>query len=120
MVVPPPPRPLGVQRIDFGRAEDLIEAAYTSRQSLAAAATGTVRNQIARLGPNSHAARSRSREPSARSAGHRTSESDSSAVASESADVRALSRTRRRGFTGRAAERNPPRPAATVRHGGTS
>jgi len=68
--VPPPPRPLGVQPIDFGRAEDLIEVAYTgSRQSLAAAATGTVRSQMARLGPNSHAARSRSREPSARSAG---------------------------------------------------
>ena len=66
----PPPRPLGVQPIDFGRAEDLIEVAYTgSRQSLAAAATGTVRSQMARLGPNSHAARSRSREPSARSAG---------------------------------------------------
>ena len=101
MVVPPPPRPLGVQRIDFGRAEDLIEAAYTGPANpLAAAATGTVRNQIAWLGPIGHAARSRSREPSARSAGHRTSESDSTAAASESADVRALSRTRRRGFTG--------------------
>ena len=91
---------------------------HGSRQSLAAAATGTVRYQIARLGPNSHAARSRSLEPSARSAGHRTSESHSTAVASESADVRALSRTRRRGFTG-----GPPgvilhvrRPR--VRHGG--
>jgi len=33
-MVVPPPRPLGVQRIDFGRAEDLIEAAYTGHANL--------------------------------------------------------------------------------------